>query len=139
MFEKGILYTFIKGIVMYVYFEFTVPLMAYSEVLIFKLFFCIEVIIRRCYLKCRKFSLLLPTVQKNDQRCCLQRLSFSVLFPTTWKSALISVHLCFSALIPTQRKKLSALLTTVWKIFEFKYLHEFETICKFTIGSQSGA
>ncbi len=36
MLEKGILYTFIRGFVTYVYFEFTVPLKAYSEVLIFK-------------------------------------------------------------------------------------------------------
>ncbi len=35
MFEKRILYTFIRGIVMYVNFEFTDPLKAYSEVLIF--------------------------------------------------------------------------------------------------------
>ncbi len=33
-FEKLILYTFIIGTVMYVYFEYTVPLKVYSEVLI---------------------------------------------------------------------------------------------------------
>ncbi len=34
VFEKWIMYTFIRGIVMYVNFEFNVPLKAYSEVLI---------------------------------------------------------------------------------------------------------
>ncbi len=32
MCEKWILYTFVRGIVMYVYFEFTVPLQSYSQV-----------------------------------------------------------------------------------------------------------
>jgi hypothetical protein len=50
MFEKWILYTFIRGIVMYVYFEFTIPLKAYNG---------------------KTFSALLPTVQKNDRHCCL--------------------------------------------------------------------
>jgi hypothetical protein len=47
-------------------------------------------------------------------------------------------------------EKLSALLPTTWKndqrcrqqrgkMFEFDYLHEFETICEFTLGFQSGA
>jgi hypothetical protein len=35
MFGNWILYTFLRGIVMYVYFEFTVSLKAYSEVKIF--------------------------------------------------------------------------------------------------------
>ncbi len=35
MFVKWILFTSIRGIVMYVYNEFTVPLKIYSEVLIF--------------------------------------------------------------------------------------------------------
>ncbi len=34
MFEKWILYTFIRGTFMYVYIEYTVPLKVYSEVLI---------------------------------------------------------------------------------------------------------
>jgi hypothetical protein len=32
MFETWSLYTFIRGIVMYLYFEYTVPLKVYSEV-----------------------------------------------------------------------------------------------------------
>ncbi len=35
MLEKWILHTFIRGIVMYVYFEFTIPLQVYSKVLNF--------------------------------------------------------------------------------------------------------
>jgi hypothetical protein len=67
---------------------------------------------------------------------------------------------CFSASLPTtpisflrsgpQRgkiisvvdyttEKLSALLATMQKMFELKYLHEFETILEFTLGFQSGA
>jgi hypothetical protein len=86
--------------------------------------------------------------------------NFSALWPTTLKSALISVHVCFSALLPTtpiifphcrpQRRKmigvvvytaekLSALSTTTRKMFEFEYLHEFKTMCELTLGFQSGA
>jgi hypothetical protein len=52
--------------------------------------------------KAKHFSALLPTAQKrfigvvayNSQ-------NFSALLPTTRKSTLISVHVCFSALLPT--------------------------------------
>jgi hypothetical protein len=37
MFEKWILYTFIRGIVMNVYFDLTVPLKAFSDVLFLKI------------------------------------------------------------------------------------------------------
>ncbi len=73
MFGKRILHTFIRGIVMYVYF-ITFPLKAYSGVLIFKILICIVVIIPCCADNANIFSELLPTAQKNDQRCCLQRL-----------------------------------------------------------------
>jgi hypothetical protein len=36
-------------------------------------------------------------------------------------------------------EKLSALLPTMRKIFKFEYLHEFETMCEFTLEFQSGA
>jgi hypothetical protein len=31
-------------------------------------------------------------------------------------------------------EKFSALLPTMWQMFEFEYLHEFETISEFTLG-----
>jgi hypothetical protein len=54
-FEKWILYIFIRGIVMYVYFVFTVPLRAYSGVLIFLMLSRVVVIIPRCCRQHRKF------------------------------------------------------------------------------------
>jgi hypothetical protein len=47
------------------------------------------------------FSPLLHTPSKNVPRCCLQYRSFFRFVATTRKSALISVHVCFSALLPT--------------------------------------
>jgi hypothetical protein len=48
MFRNWILYTFLRGIVMYVYFEFTVSLKAYNEVQIFLILILVVVIIPRC-------------------------------------------------------------------------------------------
>jgi hypothetical protein len=48
---------------MYVYFEFTVPLKAYSEVKFFQISIFIVVIILRCC----------PTMAKIFQHCCPQR------------------------------------------------------------------
>jgi hypothetical protein len=83
--------------------------------------------------------------------------NFSTLLPTTRKSTPISVHVCFSALLPTtpiifqhcgpQRGKMIGVVAYTAenyrrccqqrrKMFEFEYLHEFETICEFTIGFQ---
>ncbi len=50
MFEKYILYIFIRYIEMYVYFGFTVSLKAYSEVIIFKILICtIKIILRHTH------------------------------------------------------------------------------------------
>jgi hypothetical protein len=50
MFEKYILYIFIRYIEMYVYFGFTVSLKAYGEVIIFKILFCaIKIILRHTH------------------------------------------------------------------------------------------
>jgi hypothetical protein len=78
----------------------------------------------------------MPTMAKIFQRCCPQCRemiaivacnadNFSALLPTTRKSALISVHVCFSALLPTMPiifhvldhngEKGLALLLTQWK------------------------
>ncbi len=86
--------------------------------------------------------------------------NFSVLLPTTGKSGLISVHERFSALLPftlmifpccrPQRGTMIGVVVYTaekyrrcrlqrGKIFEFEYLHEFETICEFKPGFQSGA
>jgi hypothetical protein len=63
MLEKWILYTLIRGIGMYVYFEYTVPLKVYSEILLFKN-------INPC---CSNYFALLLTTAKIFQRCCPQR------------------------------------------------------------------
>jgi hypothetical protein len=76
--------------------------------------------------------------------------NFSALLPTTRKSTLISVHVCFSALLPTtpindwcyclhSGKIIGVVDNNAEKCFEFEYLHEFETICEFTLEFQSGA
>ncbi len=87
----------------YVYFEFTVPLKAYSEVIIF---FNVNPF-------CSNYSALLSIMTKNFKCCCPQHgkkiigavgfnaNDFSTLLPTMRKSALISVNACFSALLPT--------------------------------------
>ncbi len=83
-----------------------------------------------------------------------------MLLPTTRKSILILLMCVFSALLPTtpvifprcgpQRgkiisvvaytaEKLSHCCQQYGKIFVFEYLNEFETICEFTLGFQSGA
>jgi hypothetical protein len=140
MFEKWILYYFIRGIVMSVYFEFTVPLKAYNEVLIF-------LNINPC---CSNYSTLLPTKPETFWCCCSQHRKiiivvaynadhFSSLLPTMRKSTLISVHVCFSVLLPTQRKNYWRCWQQRRKMFDFKHIHEFETICEFTLGFQSGA
>ncbi len=46
---KWILYIFIRGILMYVYFQLTVPLKAYSEDNILKILIRVAVIIPRCW------------------------------------------------------------------------------------------
>jgi hypothetical protein len=77
-----------------------------------------------------------------------------------WNSALISVNVCFSVLVPTMpiifphfvpergkiisvvactAENLLAFLATTQEMFGFEHLHEFETICQFTVGFQSGA
>jgi hypothetical protein len=71
MFEKWILYTFIRCIVMYVYFEFTIPLKSYSEVLIFYMLIHVVLVVPYYANNGKTFSALLPTVQKNDRHCCL--------------------------------------------------------------------
>jgi hypothetical protein len=45
----------------------------------------------------------------------------------------------FSALLPTTWKNGQRFWQQRGKVFEFDYLHEFETICEFTLGFQSGA
>jgi hypothetical protein len=42
-------------------------------------------------------------------------------------------------LLPTQRKNYRRCRQQRRKMLEFEYLHEFETICEFTLGFQSGA
>jgi hypothetical protein len=44
----------------------------------------------------------------------------------------------WSALLPTQRKNYRRCCQQRGKMFEFEYLHEFETIFEFTPGFQSG-
>jgi hypothetical protein len=77
-----------------------------------------------------------------------------------WKSVLVSVHMgfprcclqsrLFFRVVDHSSEKLSALLPTTWlnaqrcwqqpgKMFKFDYLHEFETMCEFKLGFQSGA
>jgi hypothetical protein len=62
--------------------------------------------------RCSNYFALLPTMPIIFQRCCPQRRkligvvaynadNFSTLLPTTRKSTVISVHMCFSALLPT--------------------------------------
>jgi hypothetical protein len=77
------------------------------------------------------------------------------------KRTLITVHVRFSALLPTTliiflrcgsqcgkmigivaytAENISVLLTTTQKnVFEFEYVHEFETLCEFILGFQSRA
>jgi hypothetical protein len=85
---------------------------------------------------------------------------FSALWATTQISALISVHVCFSVLLPRtqiifphygpQYGKMICIVAysiengqrcrqQCGKMFELDYLHEFETICEFKLGFQSGA
>jgi hypothetical protein len=46
----------------------------------------------------------------------------------------------FSIVVVTYNaEQSSALLATSEKMVEFEYLHEFKTICEFTLGFQSGA
>ncbi len=121
MFEKGILYTFSRGIVMYVYFEFTVPLKAYIE---WGLNFLNNIP------HCSIYSLLLPVTPKIFQHCGPQRRKiigifaynaehYSAFLPTTWKSTLISVCVFFCDVAYTA-EKLSALLTMTWKNFQIR-------------------
>jgi hypothetical protein len=87
---------------MYLYFEYTVPLKVYSEVLIIQIL----------NLRCSNYFGLLPTTPIIFQRCRPQHRkmigvvaynddNFSTLLPTTQKCTIISVHMCFSALLPT--------------------------------------
>ncbi len=123
MFEKYILYIFIRYIEMYVYFGFTVSLKAYGEVIIFKILFCaIKIILRHTHHpehfsafdahnpehfsvahNAEKWLPLLPTTTDY----------FSALYAATReKSALISV---FSVLLPTTANHFSVLWATVQK------------------------
>jgi hypothetical protein len=99
------LFTSLRDIVIYVYFEFTVPLKVYSVVLIFL----------NINPRCSNCSALLPTTAKIFQRCCPQHRkiisvvayngdNFSALWTTARKSTLISVRVHFSALLPTTQK-----------------------------------
>jgi hypothetical protein len=56
------------------------------------------------------FSELWTTVRENDQCCCLH-----------------------------SGKIIGVVANNAKKMLEFEYLHEFETICEFTLGFQSGA
>jgi hypothetical protein len=49
------------------------------------------------------FSALLPTTQKKVPRVAYNGDHFSTLWATTQKSALLSVHVWFSALLPTRQ------------------------------------
>ncbi len=73
-----------------------------------------ERLTKKCFtlLRCGNSSALLPTTLNIFPRCCQQCRKmfqvvaynanhFSTLEATTRKSALISVHVCFSALLPT--------------------------------------
>ncbi len=98
---------------------------------------------QHCCHSAEKWSELLPSTAIIFLRCCL------------WKSTIISVQVCFSALLPTMPiifplcglqcgKMIIFVAYTAenyrrcWhqsgKMFKFEYLHEFETICEFSPG-----
>ncbi len=88
MFEKWILYTCIRGIVMYIYFEFTFLWKVYSEVLIFK---CIVVIVLRCCWQQQTFFSIVATTKKSDRRCCLHIGKSLALLTSTQKNVWIRI------------------------------------------------
>jgi hypothetical protein len=81
----------IRGIVLYVCFEFTVPLKAYSEVLIFLIVIHVVEVIPHC---CQQHRKLFGVIAHSAEKL----LAF---LPTTRKRTLISVLVCFSGLLPT--------------------------------------
>jgi hypothetical protein len=106
------------------------------------------------------FSALLPTMQKNfPSLCLLRRPFFHVIGNNAEKCSDFSSCVFFRVVahnalsfrvVDHSMEILSALLPTTWKngqrcwqqrrtMFEFDYFHEFETICEFTLGFQSGA
>ncbi len=85
------------------------------------------------------FSVLLPTTQKNVPHCCLQCWSFFRVVGNNVEKAVISVHVCFSVLLPTMQFFVLCCWQQCGKIFEFNYIYKFQTLCKFTVGIQSGA
>ncbi len=117
------------------------------------------------------YSAFLPATPNIFLSCCPQcgkmfhsvaynANNFFALQTTTLKTALISIHVCFSTLLPTtpklfcveahsDEKNLYALLPTLQKMvgivgnnaekWLYFNLEKFTTTCEFTLGFQSGA
>ncbi len=124
MFEKWIFYTFIRGIVMNVYFYLTVPLKAFSDVLLSKI--RNVVIILRCCRQHRKiFSFVANNAEKWSMLLLTTPIIFCVIAYSAEKYSNFSSHVFFSVLLPTQRNN----YWNCWQrrtMFEFEYPNEFK-------------
>ncbi len=107
MFEKWILYTFIRGILIYVHFEFSVPWKAYSEILIFEILIRVAVVIPRCCRQCQKF---VSVVAISAEQWMALLPTTPIIFPRCGPQ-----HGKMIGVVAYTAEKLSALLTTTRK------------------------
>jgi hypothetical protein len=87
----------------------------------------------------KNFSALLPTTQENVPRCCLQRRSFFRIVGNNTEKCSNFSSCMFFCVVPTTWKNGQRCWQQRGKMLEFNYLHEFETVCEFTLGFQSMA